>query len=385
MKPIDQPEHCLTRRAWIITTAAGLSACGGGGGDLFAGLPGTGGTGSPLFAQGSIAGFGSVIVNGITFNDVQAQVQLDGVAASSADLRLGMVADIEGERGVDLTMATASRIAVWSIAQGVISQVGSTGFVVAGMTIQTKTNTVFDGVASSSQLQTGQAVIVWGLQVSADASIWQATRVAVVPALAQVVSSGRARVANPQVLLNGWVLTGSPVAALVDGSLVRVAGVASVDGRSLNVTRVTSIAAGDLNPMEGAVEIEGFVTTLVSNNRFTMGSIEVDVSNAIYTPPGAQLTLGARIEIYGNWVSGLLKANEVELEDEQSGHLAEIHGTITSFTSISDFVVRGQRCNAASAEISHGKASDLGVGVTVKVEGTAVGDLLMVSQLEFDD
>lgn len=383
MIDIFQPEKGLSRRAWIVTTGAVLSGCGGG--SQFAGSPGTGGTGSPLYAQGSIAGFGSVIVNGITFNDLQAQVQLNGIVATAADLRLGMVADIEAERGIDLTIATASRIEVWSIAQGLVSQISSSDFVVSGMTIQTKANTVFEGVATVGGLSIGQAVTVWGLQVNADGSVWQATRVSTLPALTQVVSSGQVHVANQQLTLNAWVLAGSKLTELAAGSLVRVEGMPSMDGRDLNVTHVRSLAAAEVNPIEGEVEIEGFVTALVSASRFTMGNIDVDISNAIYSPPGAKLSLGARVEIYGTWVAGLLKAREVELEDEQSEHLTEIRGTVTSFSSIADFVVRGQRCDASSAEFSHGKASDLTIGAKVKVKGIAMGNLLRVMALEFDD
>ncbi|MDD2880053.1 MAG: DUF5666 domain-containing protein [Rhodoferax sp.] len=385
MSDVDLIENSLNRRAWIIMAGTALSACGGSGSGQYAGSPGTGGTGSPLYAQGSIAGFGSVIVNGITFNDVQAQVQLNGVAATSADLRLGMVADIEGERGIDLTMATATRIEVWSIGQGVISQIVGSDFVVSGMTIQTKANTVFDGVAAVSQLRVGQAVAVWGLQVSADGNVWQATRVATLPAVTQVVSSGQVLVANQQVSLNAWVLTGSKLAELAAGSLVRVEGVPSVDGLGLNVTQVRSLAAAAVNPSEGEVEIEGFVTALVAGSQLTLGNIEVDISNASYSPVGAQIGLGARVEIYGTWVAGLLKARRVELEDEQSAHVTEISGTITSFSSIASFIVRGQRCDASTAEISHGNASDLKVGVQIKVKGSTVGDVLLVTKLEFDD
>ena len=63
-------------------------------------LPGTGGTG--IYAQGSIWGFGSVRVNGIKFDDTAATVQIDGQAGKSSDLRLGMVAGIQGLRGADV-------------------------------------------------------------------------------------------------------------------------------------------------------------------------------------------------------------------------------------------------------------------------------------------
>ena len=58
---------------------------------------------------------------------------------------------------------------------------------------------------------------------------------------------------------------------------------------------------------------------------------------------------------------------------------------IEQFTSLADFVVRGQRCDASGAAITQGKASDLKVGVKVKVEGTKAGDVLQVSRLEIGD
>lgn len=153
-----------------------LSACGGGGG--LAGLPGTGGTGSPLFAQGTISGFGSVIINGITFNDLQAVVKVDGLAATSADLRLGMVASVQGQRGAGAALALAGNIDVWSLAKGVVGVADASGFSVNGMVIQIDQNTVLEGIGSSAQIKPGQTASVWGLQAGTDGSLWRATRVA---------------------------------------------------------------------------------------------------------------------------------------------------------------------------------------------------------------
>jgi hypothetical protein len=138
---------CLTRRGWLVLTASALSACGGGSATTSS-LPGTGGTG--IYAQGSIWGFGSVRVNGIKFDDTAATVQIDGQAGKSSDLRLGMVAGIQGLRGADVTLAIANSIEVWSIAQGPIASSLPGQFTLAGMTLQTDSGTVFDGIASGT-------------------------------------------------------------------------------------------------------------------------------------------------------------------------------------------------------------------------------------------
>ena len=70
-----------------------LSGCGSGGGD-HAGVD-SGGTGS--FATGTIAGFGSIVVNDIRWDDRRATVRdAYGNERAARDLRLGMVVEIEG-------------------------------------------------------------------------------------------------------------------------------------------------------------------------------------------------------------------------------------------------------------------------------------------------
>ena len=390
---MSQRQHLnlsLTRRHWLLLAASGassaLTGCGGGStGGGTAGLPGTGGTGTyALFSQGSISGFGSVIVNGIKFDDGLASVQMDGVATTSADLRLGMVAAVQGERGADITLGTASRIEVWSVAQGGVSQSGNGEFTVAGVTVQTDSATVMDGVSSAAQLTAGLRVAVWGLQAGADGRHWKATRVAVVSAT-DVISTGLITLAGSQPYLNGMLLTGASVGSLAAGQLVRVQGILSATGSSLAVTSARAQGLSASTQPAGEIEVEGMVTAIASATRFTLGSVEIDASTAAYSPAGAQVTLGARIEVYGAWLAGVLKATKVELEDAQVLHEVEIDARIEQFTSVANFSLRGQRCDATNASFSHGKASDLKVGVKVKVKGAKSGaDVLMVVELEFD-
>jgi hypothetical protein len=87
------------RRAIFIQplAAAGslLAGCGGGGGDAVSSPAGSAAPSS--FAAGTIAGFGSVIVNGVRFDDSKARVSDDdGQAADASVLRLGMRVEIQG-------------------------------------------------------------------------------------------------------------------------------------------------------------------------------------------------------------------------------------------------------------------------------------------------
>ena len=77
--------------AWGLAAVslAALAACGGGGGgDANAATPSN-------FAQGSIEGFGSIIVNGVRYDETQARVSSDeGATLASEALKLGMVVEV---------------------------------------------------------------------------------------------------------------------------------------------------------------------------------------------------------------------------------------------------------------------------------------------------
>jgi hypothetical protein len=361
--------------------ASALSGCGGGGASIIGALPGTGGTG--IFAQGAIAGFGSVIVNGIKFDDSAATVQIDGVAAGSQDLRLGMVAGVQGQSGADPALGVASQIEVWSIARGAVTQLQNGAFGVAGMTIQTNSATVYEGVASAAALAVGQAVAVWGLQAGADGSHWVATRVTLLPAaVSQVVGTGLVSVTGGQRSLNGIALRGSVASAMTAGQLVRAKGVLSDGGLQVEEYKVLGLPSDTGEAHQ--VEVEGVVTQVLSSTRFMLGNTEVDTS-AIANPQAAAVAVGLRIQVRGTQQGQLLKASALESESEQKLDQAEIEGTVQQYTNLASFVVRGQRCDASAAAITQGKASDLKVGVKVKLEGTKAGDVLRVGRLEIGD
>ena len=391
----------LTRRHWLALAASAVSGCGGGSGDSTASLqPGTGGTG---YTQGSITGFGSVFVNGIEFDDLMASasraIQIDGVPVTSRDLRLGMVAGVQSERGIVSAVPTALRIEVWSIAQGplrevpVVTQRGdgsfaeSTEFTVAGMTVQTNPNTWFYGVAAASDLAANQFVTVWGLQAGVDGSRWTATCVVAGPIgmAMDMVSTGVVQVSG---LLNGLSLSGAAAQTLSAGALVRVQGTRSDGGNGLFVAHAKVLGSGLVGQLPAdagiEVEIEGVVTDTPTTSRFMLGNIVVDAS-AIAPLIRAQIKMGTRLEVHGTWQSGVLKATKVNVEDEQALQSVELKGLIESFKGVADFVVKGQRCDASSltnADVSHGTLADLGPDVKVKLKGSKAGDVVLVTELE---
>ncbi len=376
----------IQRRHALLLAAAGIAGCGGGLGTDTSGLPGTGGTG--IYAAGPISGFGSVILKGIKFDDKAAsdagQVMIDGNRVTSEDLRLGMIASVVGEQFASQpAQATASSIEVWSIARGRVTQVATDGVLtVAGMSVQTDTNTVFDGISGHTQLTVGMAVMVWGLQAGAGG--WTATRLARITDLVTTASTGLVTASDEHFYVNGLRLSGTATTTLVAGTWVRVQGRSDDEEEDLTLDSF-KVLQGDGTTMvaDGLLEVEGYVTSALRNGQFQLGQWRVDVS-AIDIDSLVAITLGERLEISGTFVNGVLHAQTLVLDDDTSSKEVDIEAVIQSFTSIADFVLRSQRCDASSRDVAMapGVAQHLRAGIKVKVIGRMSGDIVMVTQLE---
>ena len=92
--------------AWAAVAALALAGCGGGGGDVTVG-GGTGGTG--IVSTGVMVK-GSVIVNGVRFEDTLANIVVDDTPKSPTDLRDGMVVRVNGRVNDDGINGTAERV-----------------------------------------------------------------------------------------------------------------------------------------------------------------------------------------------------------------------------------------------------------------------------------
>jgi primosomal replication protein N len=379
----------LPRRLALLCIAAGvLVACGGG--TNVASMPGTGGTG--ITAMGPVAGFGSVIVNGTRFDDTNARVLIDGEIQWPSNLRLGMVANITGlksDAAVTATsivsaIGTANTIEVWSIAQGRVSNIVSPDkFTVAGMAMVTDAGTVLEGAMSVNDLTAQSVVKVWGQPLTADFSQWAVTRLQVLGSATDTVSTGKIVMLGAMPSLNGLVLSNSPL-ALKDGMLVRASGSLSSGPTisTLTVSKITPLTG----TTSGYAELQGVVTSVVSSStvpakvtRLVLGAIEVDVSSASLYPVGASIVQGSRIEVEGNWNAGVLVATKVELKSAEQMQKVEIEGDVKPFISLSNFTVRGQRCDASGLT----KFANVNLtGKRVELHGVKNGDVVKVTELE---
>jgi hypothetical protein len=86
---------------------------------------------------GTITEFGSVWVNGVEFKSSSATIKIDDTVHPESDLRVGMVARVDGS----ISGASATAISVSSAAKGFVESVTGNQLVVMGQTIVTDSST----------------------------------------------------------------------------------------------------------------------------------------------------------------------------------------------------------------------------------------------------
>jgi len=295
-----------------------LSACGGGGGGGTA-PPATGTTPPPVttkttYVTGSIAGFGSVIVNGVRYESDSATVSKEGKTASQADLKAGEVITLRAETGSD-GVPRAKAIEQRRLLQGTVSAVDDVAdtLTVSGIVVQVTAETLFGpGITG------GLAGIVVGDRLQ----------------------------------INGFVgANGTAVATRVERS--------TSDDTEIELTgRVTALDA--------------------NAKRFTLGTQVIDFSTATFFGIAATGPVeGDLVEVKGTALlpDGALKATRVKREDAGlrggRGDAGDLHGRVTRFVSATDFDVHGQKVTTdAATTYFGGSAGDLKADARIAVLGT---------------
>ena len=341
--PTKLDPACSTRqnttRSWWTPVAGllaaglvtALVACGGGGGSS-AGV-GTGGTGA--FAVGTISGFGSIIVNGVRYDDSSATVVDDDDSSSSSSLAIGQVVEIRGSVNSDGVTGTASSISYYSALKGPVTDFnsGAGTFKVFGQVVSITATTLVEGVSS-----------------------------------------------------------GSPLA---DGNVVEVYGLPDASG-SITATRIEREAL-TIGAFSGDFRIRGVVSGLVATSpgqRFTIGTVTVQTDNAtqidgtIADGVFVKVRLDKTVAIDGSYLAKRVKVKNRQYESGVSK--AEVQGLISEFTSPSaEFKVNGYRVKldtSVTYEPQPGSSvNDLADGVRIEAKGVVTNGVLVISKVEFDD
>jgi hypothetical protein len=326
-----------------ISSALIVAACGGGGGGGGSAGNGVGGTGA--VASGTVSAIGSVLVNGVKFSCVGANVANDDgtidqgagdncVAANGRGLlQRGMQVTVTGSIDDNGTSGTATSVAIRSevtgpIRAGSINKTENT-FVVLGKTVKVDEDTLFD-INDSNTTGTG------GLD------------------------------------------------RISEGMFVEVHGLPDGAG-AIQATRVEDKAGIGIN--QGKVEIKGVVATVSSGtNSFTIGGIAINIGT--FTLP----TVGACVEIHGTLDgSGNITLTRAAKGDDDcngfsssSASKAEVEGIVNGFQSASDFKVGNQKVTTdANTVYRGGIVDDIADGLKVEVEGPITNGVLLARKAVF--
>jgi hypothetical protein len=320
----------------LFAATALLAACGGGSNDNVAGNPDPGGntggiTGTGIaFAIGPVTGFGSVIVNGVTYDTSSATFDIDGVTGSQDDLELGHYVVVTGTISDDGATGTASNVTFGDNVEGPVSSVDSaTGtIVVLGQTV------VIDGGTSiddSCPATLDELILVLAVEVSgpvrADGTI-VATRIECKAIAGELEVTGIVSNLNAGAMtfeINALVVDYSeamvdnfPTAGIInEGDPVEAKGIELGDAGELLATRVEYKGSEFADDEGDHAEIEGFITRFAAATDFDVSGIAVTTNGSTVYEGGAagDLGLNLKVEVEGNFnANGVLLASKVEIK-----------------------------------------------------------------------
>jgi Domain of unknown function (DUF5666) len=390
----------------LAALALSISACGGGG---------SSGTNSPVatnaasekeFVAGTVSGFGSVIVEGVRYDDSSAKVQIeyDPAAPKSApvsDLKLGMqvVMKVLKTGAADTVVSSAEVL-------GPITSLTSDGFVVAGQNVKVSTDaaspTVFDGIANLASLAVNDRVEVHGARDANNNIV--ATRIerknpSDIVMTRVVGTIANLNVTNKTFTVGGLVVTYSDLtkvlpatataASLINGQVVAVFSLASPSANGITAKSISVKKSIDsINPIDAdKAWVSGHIRDLnFSAKTFNLKGFSVDASAATFSNGTANDLANARkVRVVGIFENGTLKASAVKFAKSQGDAQVDLLGAITSFVSASSFTLRGVPIDASSSGITfvNGTAANLAQGVTIKISGASSDSVVKPTTIEF--
>ena len=337
-------------------------------------------------AVGPVTAFGSVVVNGITYETSAAEFTVDGQLATQADLAVGDMVVVKGTIDDDNTNAVAESVEFDDNVEGPVSSVdsGRDIIVVLGQTVRTA-NAIFDDncPATLSELPTVPAVEVSG-QVSADGTI-DASRIECKDALGEMEVTGVVSgLGADTFMINDLVVDFTSFPAAIDnfptpgviseGDPVEVKGNSFVAGTNDLIATRVEFKGARFDENEGDhIEIEGFITRFVSDTDFDVSGVPVTTTSGTTVFEGGvagDLGLNLKVEVEGEFnAAGVLVATKVQIKQASTVRLSAQVDSVNG----DSFVMLGITVNTAQ-------------GLTRFEDKTGVvGDSFNVSDINTDD
>lgn len=385
--------------AWCaVLGLAVMQGCGGG--------VGSGGTGmSEGVAQGTVNGFGSVIVDGDRFDDSQVPTleENEPGAFTQTESRLGERIELAYDAA-----GVARSVLVQSTLVGTVDAgVAPTGFGVLGQAVTVNADarrgpvTQFGGgYTGAASVLAGDAVEVHGFIVRGAAGFSiQATRVERRQALPRYLKlSGLASGVGPAGFRLGSLAVDTAGAvvlpadrSLADGQVVAV--LAEAGSLLMNAGAATSVRAAQVRIQRlGEVGEEVYLSGVIAQSDvprfgFDLGGTRVSYAGAIVSPAGSVLLDGLYVQVRGVVTGdGALRATGVKLRDGRIGAEAELKGTVDAYDAVTQrFVVRGVAVDASRAEIGGCPGGVPANGLYVSVEGALDATTLIAKSVHCED
>jgi len=380
--------NALPKITIALLATAILSTVGCGGGGSGGGVtpppppPPSGGITRTGVAVGPITGFGSVIVNGTTYNTDDATFTKDGVAATQDDFSIGQVVLVKGSIDDDGGNATADTVEFDDAVEGPVSSVDNAlnQIVVLGQTVQITAATSIDDSCPGTLdgLLGVPAVEVSGL---ADANgVIEATRIECRDGTWDGVMEVNGLVSGHNAgamtfMINGLEVDYSsaavdnfPMAGVInDGDPVEAKGMV-LNGDTLEATRVEFKGNRFADDEGDHIEVEGFITRFVSATDFDVSGIPVTTNGSTTYEGGTagDLGLNLKVEVEGEFnANGVLIATKVEIKTATA---VRVTGNLDSVNG-STLVILGITVNTDSLTTRFEDKSD------ADIDPMSVGDL----------
>jgi hypothetical protein len=393
--------NLFRRAAWLCLPAAvvltTLASCGGG--------VGSGGTGSPDMGTsiGTVNGFGSVIVDGVAYDDRNASVVVETAPGvkTVTEVKLGHRVSVEydaaGSAGVICLDTAVVGPASTPVVQGQLSILGQLVTVNGNGTLGPITQ-FGGGYARATDLLAGDSIEVHGVLVR-DASSYriQATRI------------DKRASAAPYLRVSGLVSNFAGSSTLTLGALtvhtssaaVLPAGTSLANGQSITVLAVpdslTTSGSGALNIQAAQIRVralktgglDDYVSGSVSHldaqaKTFVLGDVLVNFAAATLSPSGSTLANGLYVQVRGTATgANSLTAGSVTVRDAGSDSEGELKGTLTGYVAAtSQFTVRGVLVDASTATLKSCPAGGLSDGLFVEVHGALISNGINATSVE---
>jgi hypothetical protein len=347
---------------------------------------------------GAVTGFGSVIIEGVKYEDDAALVKLDidptqATLGSLKDIKLGMrvAVQADGKKAQSFTLGTE--------VIGNVSSLGADFFVIAGQTVKASndsaSSTVFEGVSGLSGLALGDFVEVYGQRDANGVII--ASRVERKSPGDKALTRVKGGLANLNKTAKTFVIAGLTVSyanalrilpnldGLIDGANVVVFSDVAMQAGVLNAKVIKLLAPS--SELNGLLRIGGHIRGLdFAAHTFMLDGIKVDASRATFLKGTASdLANALKVRIVGSFADGKVAATEVSFQKDLGDAQVDVKGEVTDFVKASSFKVRGVPFDASAATVNfvNGDVSKLLAGVKVRIRGEVQGDIVKALAVEF--